>query len=30
MPKKYYEKIDILRGFAILLVVLGHAPMSLS
>lgn len=25
MPKKYYEKIDILRGFAILLVVLGHA-----
>lgn len=23
--KKYYENIDILRGFAILLVVLGHA-----
>lgn len=25
MAKKYYEKIDVLRGFAILLVVLGHA-----
>lgn len=23
--QKYYENIDILRGFAILLVVLGHA-----
>lgn len=25
MEKKYYEKIDILRGFAIFLVILGHA-----